>query len=59
MRGSGHCNPSSPNAFSPSFLQRLGERDEPHMAGEADLAGPWRVEEIPGAGWGLWSLPSR
>lgn len=54
MRGSGHSNPSSSqNAFSPSFLHRLGERDEPHMAGEADLAGPWRVEEIPG-GWGLF-----
>jgi hypothetical protein len=48
--------PSSPNAFSPSFLQRIGERDEPPMAAEADTAGPWHVEEIPGAGFGLFRL---
>ncbi len=46
--------PSSRNAFSPSFLQRIGERDEPPTAAEADAAGPWRVEEIPGAGFGLF-----
>ncbi|MEO6196414.1 MAG: hypothetical protein ABIS20_25625 [Thermoanaerobaculia bacterium] len=46
--------PSSPNAFSPSFLQRIGERDEPPTAAEADAAGPWRVEEIPGEGFGLF-----
>jgi hypothetical protein len=42
------------NAFSPSFLQRLGERDEPDAAGEADVAGPWRVEKIPGPLFGLF-----
>lgn len=47
---------SSRNAFSPSFLRRIGERDEPPTAGEADLAGPWRVEEVPGRGWGLFRL---
>ena len=36
------------NVFTPEFLQLLGERDEPLTAGEADAAGPWRVEEIPG-----------
>ena len=46
--------PSSRNAFSPSFLKRIGERDEPATAGEADVAGPWHPEEIPGAGWGLF-----
>ncbi|HYO13299.1 MAG TPA: hypothetical protein VE685_08915 [Thermoanaerobaculia bacterium] len=46
--------PSSRNAFSPSFLQSIGERDEPPTAGEADVAGPWNVEELPGRGWGLF-----
>ena len=46
--------PSAPNAFTPSFLQRIGERDEPPTAAEADAAGPWRVEEIPGEGFGLF-----
>jgi hypothetical protein len=40
--------PSFRNVFTPEFLQLLGERDEPPTAGEADVAGPWRVEEIPG-----------
>jgi hypothetical protein len=48
--------PSAPNAFTPSFLQRIGERDEPPTAAEADAAGPWRVEEIPGQGFGLFRL---
>jgi len=46
--------PSSRNAFSPSFLERLGQRDEPPTAAEADAAGPWSPEEIPGRGWGLF-----
>jgi hypothetical protein len=46
----------SPNAFTSTFLQRLGERDEPPTAGEADAAGPWHVEEIPGEGFGLFRL---
>jgi hypothetical protein len=48
--------PSAPNAFTPSFLERIGERDEPPTAAEADTAGPWRVEEIPGEGFGLFRL---
>ena len=55
MRSSRHSIPASPNAFSHAFLQRLGERDEPPTAGEADAAGPWHVEEVPG-GFGLFRL---
>jgi hypothetical protein len=53
---------STPNAFSPDFLARLGERDEPVTAGEADVAGPWRVEEVPapaGTAYGLFRLGER
>ena len=57
MRSSSHCIPSSRNAFSDSFLRRIAERDEPPMAGEADVAGPWHVEEVPAEGWfGLYRL---
>ncbi|HYG61071.1 MAG TPA: hypothetical protein VEL74_00700 [Thermoanaerobaculia bacterium] len=45
-----------PNVFTTEFLARLGERDEPPTAGEADVAGPWRVEAIPGHGFGLFRL---
>ncbi len=45
---------SSQNAFSASFLHRFNQRDEPPTAGEADVAGPWHVEEIPGQGFGLF-----
>ncbi len=48
--------PSAPNAFTSSFLQRTAKRDEPPTAAEADAAGPWRVEEIPGEGFGLFRL---
>lgn len=55
MRSSRHSTLPSPNAFSPAFLQRIAQRDEPPSAGEADVAGPWHVEEIPG-GFGLFRL---
>ncbi len=42
------------NVFTPSFLERLGERDEPPTAGEADVTGPWRVEEISETGFGVF-----
>jgi hypothetical protein len=45
-----------PNAFTQIFLRRLGERDEPPTAGEADVAGPWRIESIPGHGFGLFRI---
>ena len=44
------------NVFTSSFLQHLGERDEPPTAGEADVAGPWRVEEIPEGGFGVFRV---
>jgi hypothetical protein len=47
---------SSRNAFSPSFLHRIGEIDEPPTAGETDTAGPWRVLELPGRGFGLFRI---
>jgi hypothetical protein len=45
-----------PNAFTELFLRRLGERDEPPTAGDADVAGPWRIEPIPGHGFGLFRI---
>jgi hypothetical protein len=48
--------PDSSNAFSPSFLERVNEQDEPPTAGEADAAGPWRVEPLPGLGFGLFRM---
>jgi hypothetical protein len=45
-----------PNAFTASFLGRLAERDEPPTAGDADVAGPWRIEPIPGHGFGLFRV---
>jgi hypothetical protein len=47
---------SSRNAFTLEFLQRIGERDEPLTAAEADVAGPWFVEKMPGIGWGLYRV---
>jgi len=54
MRSSDDGSIPVPNAFHPDFLKRIGERDEPLTAAEADVAGPWLVEEIPGAGYGLF-----
>jgi hypothetical protein len=46
-----------PNAFTTQFLARLNERDEPPTAGDADVAGPWRIEEMTGGhGFGLFRL---
>jgi hypothetical protein len=44
--GSTGRTPSPDNAFLPDFLARLGERDEPALSAEADVAGPWRVEKV-------------
>ncbi|MFL6233541.1 MAG: hypothetical protein ACJ76N_10445 [Thermoanaerobaculia bacterium] len=55
MRGSNDSTvSSSQNAFSASFLHRFNQQDEPPTGGEADVAGPWHVEEIPGEGFGLF-----
>jgi hypothetical protein len=48
--------PDCTNAFSPSFLEQLMDRDEPPTGGEADVAGPWRIEPIPGLGFGLFRI---
>ena len=45
-----------PNAFTASFLGRLAERDEPPTAREADVAGPSRIEPLPGHGFGLFRV---
>jgi hypothetical protein len=45
-----------PNVFTSQFLCRMAERDEPPTAGDADVAGPWRIEPIPGRGFGLFRL---
>jgi hypothetical protein len=45
-----------PNAFTNLFLTRLAEQDEPPTAGDADVAGPWRIEPIPGQGFGLFRI---
>src|SRR4029077_4203333 len=47
---------SHPNACNRISLSRLSERDEPHTAGDADVAGPWRIEPIPGHGFGLFRI---
>ncbi|HYG63200.1 MAG TPA: hypothetical protein VEL74_11515 [Thermoanaerobaculia bacterium] len=44
------------NAFTTTFLDRLAERDEPPTAGDADVAGPWRIESIPSHGFGLFRV---
>jgi hypothetical protein len=49
-------HPHLPNAFAASFLGRLAERDEPITAGDADVAGPWRIEPLPGHGFGLFRV---
>ena len=36
------------NAFSPTYLTRLRERDDSLTAAEAELAGPWKIEPVPG-----------
>jgi hypothetical protein len=42
--------PPSPleNAFSPTYLDRLRERDDVLTAAEAEFAGPWKIEPVPG-----------
>ena len=42
------------NAFSASFLNLFDESDEPITGSEADMAGPWSVEPVPGRGYGLF-----
>lgn len=54
MRNNPNPFPSMPpNAFTPSFLRRMEERDEPETAPEADTAGPWRVVSTAGGGFAV------
>src|SRR3954465_5293470 len=52
MRSS-HDGSSTPvssldNAFSPFYLSLLRDRDDALTAAEAELAGPWKIEPVPG-----------
>ena len=40
--------PTPPNAFTPAFLEQLQADSEPLTASEAELAGPWKLEPVPG-----------
>ena len=37
-----------PNAFDPAFLAQAQSSPEPLTASEANLAGPWKLETVPG-----------
>ena len=56
-------NPSAPrtprNAFSPLFLRRFDELDEPITSLEADTSGPWSVEPVSGLGFGVFRAGER
>jgi hypothetical protein len=40
--------PTPPNAFSPEYLAEVRERDGSLTAAEAEYAGPWKLEPLPG-----------
>jgi hypothetical protein len=41
--------PTPPNAFTPTYLEHLqANTEEPLTAAESDLAGPWKLEPVPG-----------
>ena len=44
-----------PSAFSADFLAELSRREPAPAAPEADLAGPWRVAQLCGAGDPRWA----
>jgi hypothetical protein len=54
MRSSKDRSTPTRNAFQPAFLERVGELDEPPTGPEAEVAGPTFIEEIPGAGHGVY-----
>jgi hypothetical protein len=52
-------HPQRSNVFTASFIDRMAEQDEPPTAGDADVAGPWRIEPIGwngGQGFGLFRM---
>jgi hypothetical protein len=40
--------PTPPNAFSVDYLAEVRDRDESLTAAEAEFAGPWKLEPLPG-----------
>jgi hypothetical protein len=46
--GSSVSTPIPPNAFGPDFLEQLQADGEPLTVAEAELAGPWKREPVPG-----------
>jgi hypothetical protein len=45
MRSPRNRTSPSQNVLTPEFLARLRDREEPSSVGEAELAGPWQVQE--------------
>jgi hypothetical protein len=41
--------PTPPNAFSSEFLADARDRDDSLTAAEAEFAGPWKLEPVPGS----------
>lgn len=56
-------DPTIRNAFAEEFLRRFDQEDEPPSSSEADLAGPWDVQETSLAdgreAFGLWRVGDR
>ncbi len=46
--GSSVSTLTPPNAFEPDFLEQLQADGDPLTAAEAELAGPWKREAVPG-----------
>ncbi len=46
--------PTPQNAFDPDFLARLGARDDPPGALEAEMDGEWFVESLSSGGYALY-----
>jgi hypothetical protein len=40
--------PTPPNAFTPEYLEEVRGQNDTLTATEAELAGPWKVERVPG-----------
>ena len=45
--------PTPPNAFDSDFLEEVQADAEPLTAAEAELAGPWKLEPVPGLAGGV------
>jgi len=40
--------PTPPNVFTSEFLEEISQRDEVLTSAEAEFAGPWKTESVPG-----------